>query len=80
MMSGSQAVLQRQQSRLQLWHKVIAMVQVRLEGQLAHVQQGGFCACLLGAAGILAGQGMAKTVGFGIAVENKQVGGHGMAP
>lgn len=77
MMGGTQTLLQRQQIRLQRRHKVIAMAQVRLEGQLPHVQQCDLCASLLSAASILAGQGMAEAVGFGIAVDDKQTGWHG---
>ncbi|MNG36876.1 hypothetical protein D3C84_1240550 [compost metagenome] len=65
------------QIRLERGHEVIAVVQVWLEGQLAHVQQSDLCARLLGAAGILAGQGVAEAVGLGITVDDEQSGGHG---
>ncbi|MNS77823.1 hypothetical protein D3C72_1114130 [compost metagenome] len=75
-----QALLQCQQIGLEGLRLVIAMVQIRLEGELPHVMQGDLCAALLGAAGILPGQGMAEAVGFGVAVDDKQLGCHGVAP
>jgi hypothetical protein len=56
------------------------MVKIRREGELPHVMQGDARAPLLGTAGILPGEGVAEAVGFGVAVENKQVGCHGVAP
>ena len=75
-----QALLHRLQIGLEGLRLVIAMVKIRRESELPHVMQGDARAPLLGAAGILSGEGVAEAVGFGVAVENKQVGGHGMAP